>query len=309
MSRTHDVEFFERDDRPGGHTNTITHDGLALDTGFIVHNRANYPALIRLFDELGVATQPSQMSFSVSCARHHLEYTGRRPLGHAPLRLIREITRFLREARGTIVGAREQTVGAYVAEHGYSPQFRDHFLVPLTASLWSSGTGAALDFPAGLHALGSSTRTGCSASGGSRGGPSSAAAAAYVQALLERSGATVHLSSAGALGGARRTTVSSCAPPTTTVRRFDGVVLAVHGDQALPLLADPTDDERRVLSAFRSTDERDRPTHRRAAAARPRRSRVVELPPRRLRLAERAPDDHLLPQPAPGRSTPTSTTA
>ncbi len=92
------------------------------------------------------------MSFSVSCGRHGLEYAGRRPLGRAPLRLVREIVRFLREARGTIERAREQTLGAYVTEHGYSAQFRDHFLVPLTAAIWSSGTGAALEFPAG-HAL------------------------------------------------------------------------------------------------------------------------------------------------------------
>jgi predicted NAD/FAD-binding protein len=252
LSRTHDVEFFERDARPGGHTNTITHDGLELDTGFIVHNRANYPALIRLFDELGVATQPSQMSFSVSCARHHLEYTGRRPLGHAPLRLIREITRFLREARGTIVGAREQTVGAYVSEHGYSPQFRDHFLVPLTASLWSSGTGAALDFPAGYmlsffdtHGmLGFRRKPWRTVVGGSR---------TYVKALLERTGAPVHLS-LPVRSVARDDAGVELRTDDDTVRRFDGVVLAVHGDQALPLLADPTGDERRVLSAFRSTE-------------------------------------------------------
>src|SRR4029079_17643747 len=132
------------------------------------------------------------MSFSVSCARHSLEYAGRRRFGHAPVRLIREVFRFLREARGTIAGACGQTVGAYVAEHGYSRQFRDHFLVPMTASLWSSGTGAALDFPAGsmlsffdTHGLlGFRRKPWRTVVGGSQ---------VYVDSLLGRSRARLHL--------------------------------------------------------------------------------------------------------------------
>jgi uncharacterized protein len=252
LSRAHDVELFERDDRPGGHTNTVVHDGLALDTGFIVHNRPNYPVLTRLFDELGVATQPAEMSFSVSCARHRLAYAGRRPLGHAPLGLVREIVRFLRRARGTIESARDQTIGAYLAEHGYSAGFRDHFLVPLTASLWSSGTAAALDFPAGYalsffdtHGmLGFRRRHWRTVVGGSR---------TYVQALLDRSRATLHLS-LPVRSVARDGDGVDVRTADDAVRRFDGVVVAVHGDQALPLLAGPSDDERRILSAFRSTE-------------------------------------------------------
>ena len=142
---------------PGGHTNTIAATTrLALDTGFIVHNERNYPTLVRLFRELGIRTQDSDMSFSVSCARHRLEYVGpttarpaRRPAGSS-----REIVRFLREARGTIDRAREQTLGALRRPSTVTrPQFRDHFLVPLTSAIWSSGTGAALDFPA-AYALG-----------------------------------------------------------------------------------------------------------------------------------------------------------
>jgi predicted NAD/FAD-binding protein len=251
LSRAHEVELFERDERPGGHTNTVLHEGLALDTGFIVHNRPNYPGLIRLFDELGIRTQRSEMSFSVSCGRHGLEYAGRRPLGRAPLRLVGEIVRFLREARDTIDRAREQTLGAYVTEHGYSAQFRDHFLVPLTAAIWSSGTGAALDFPAG-YALGFFDNHGMlgfrrkrwrTVVGGSR---------AYVEALLERSRATLHLG-LPVRAVSRRDDGIELRTADDAARAFDSVVVAVHGDQALPLLADPTDDERRVLSAFRSS--------------------------------------------------------
>src|SRR6186997_2056553 len=97
LSKGHDVELFERDDRAGGHANTVEHvvagRTLRLDTGFIVHNEDTYPNLVRLFRELRVRTQPSEMSFSVACERHGLEYSGSRP----PLtRLTFEIARFLR---------------------------------------------------------------------------------------------------------------------------------------------------------------------------------------------------------------------
>src|SRR3954470_7644759 len=79
LSRAHDVDVFERDGRAGGHANTVMHDGLALDTGFLVHNERNYPLLGRLFAEVGISTHSSDMSFSVSCAGCGLEYSGRRP--------------------------------------------------------------------------------------------------------------------------------------------------------------------------------------------------------------------------------------
>ena len=83
LSRTHDVELFESDGRAGGHSNTVEHmvagRTLRLDTGFIIHNEDTYPNLVRLFRELGVRTQPSEMGFSVACDPHGLEYSGSRP--------------------------------------------------------------------------------------------------------------------------------------------------------------------------------------------------------------------------------------
>ena len=150
LSKGHEVELFERDDRAGGHSNTVEHmvagRTLALDTGFIVHNEDTYPNLVRLFRELGVRTQPSEMSFSVACDRHDLEYSGRRP----PLtRLTLEIARFLRLGGRALDDPRcaEWSLSRYVAEEGYSPRFRDHFLVPLCAALWSTAPSQTLDFP------------------------------------------------------------------------------------------------------------------------------------------------------------------
>ena len=106
LDRAHDVEIFERESEPGGHVRTISHDGLQLDTGFVVFNEPNYPLLGRLFSELGVCSRPSEMSFSVGCSRCSLEWSGRRPFAQARnaasprfLAFLMEVGRWLRTAR------------------------------------------------------------------------------------------------------------------------------------------------------------------------------------------------------------------
>src|SRR5438128_11691071 len=154
LSSTHDVELFEKDMRPGGHVNTIVHAGLGLDTGFIVHNTPNYPYLNRLFRELGVSVQDSEMSFSVACGDCGLEWSGRRPFAQARNvasprfhRFLLEVTRWLRTAVSTLDTAEGLSLGQYVGRQGYSERFRTHFLVPLTSALLSTAPELALDFP------------------------------------------------------------------------------------------------------------------------------------------------------------------
>jgi predicted NAD/FAD-binding protein len=150
LSAAHDVEVFERADRAGGHTSTVMHRAagrpLALETGFIVHNEETYPNLVRLFAELGIRTQPAEMSFSVACEHHGLEYSGRRlPIS----RLTTEIVRFLRRGPRVLDDPRyaDWSLERYVAESGYSRQFRDHYLVPMCAALWSAPPSQTLGFP------------------------------------------------------------------------------------------------------------------------------------------------------------------
>lgn len=293
----HAVELFEREPRAGGHTHTVTVEeagrSFGVDTGFIVHNERNYPNLVRLFRELGVATRESDMSFSVSCARCGIEWSGRRPFAQPGnllrpsfLRMVRDVVRFLREARehlalGTAEG---RTLAAYVEEGRYSRSFLDHFLVPLTAAIWSTAPERALDFPAAyaLRFLDNHGMLGFrrlpwrTVVGGS---------STYVEALLDRigrdrlhlaapvtairrdaDGVELRLAGGGGPGGDR---------PGGDVRRFDGVVVAVHGADTLSLLADPSAEERRVLGAFGATlnetvlhtDERLLPRTRAARAA------------------------------------------
>jgi predicted NAD/FAD-binding protein len=269
LSKGHDVEVFERDDRAGGHTNTVTHRAagrsLALETGFIVHNEDTYPNLVRLFRELGVRTQASEMSFSVACQRHGLEYSGRRLPAS---RLTREIVRFLRVGHRVLDDPRyaDWTLDRYVTDAGYSQQFRDHFLVPMCAALWSTAPGQTLTFPlvyavrffANHGLLGFRRLQWKTVTGGSQ---------TYVRALSER--LRIHL--ATDVHSVRRDEAGvDLRLAGDEVRRFDGVIVATHADQALRLLEDPSPEEHRLLGAFATiendvvlhTDERFLPRRR-----------------------------------------------
>ncbi len=254
LQRAHDVHVFERDGRAGGHANTVVRDGLALDTGFLVHNARNYPLLGRLLDELGVGTHQSDMSFSVSCSGCGLEYSGRRPFAQpanaarpAFVALLWEIGRWLRTARAE---DESQSLAEYLDAQGYSQRFRRHFLVPLTSALWSTAPGRALEFPAaaairffdnhGMLGLGRFRwRT---VTGGSR---------RYVDAIAARLGDRLRLGSG--VRSVRRSADFVELRIGDEIERFDRVVIATHADQALALLEDTTPDELRVLGRFAYT--------------------------------------------------------
>ncbi|MFF2943549.1 NAD(P)/FAD-dependent oxidoreductase [Streptomyces niveus] len=276
LRRTHEVTLYESEPRLGGHAHThdlASSDGRVhhVDSGFIVHNERTYPLLLRLFGELGVTTQESEMSMSVRCDGCGLEYAGARGLpGLFPrpgqvlrgryLRLLTEVPAFHRRARRLLAdeggeageaGEADETttLGRFVADGGFSPYFVSHFLTPLVSAVWSCDAGTALRYPARYlfrfldhHGLLSVTGSPVwrTVSGGSR---------AYVERVAKELD-TVHTATPvrSLRRGPRGVEVTTA---DGTARRHDSVVVAVHPDQALRLLADPTDDERQVLGAFR----------------------------------------------------------
>jgi predicted NAD/FAD-binding protein len=260
LARDHDVELFERESLAGGHANTVVRDGLALDTGFLVHSVQNYPLLTRLFRELGVRTQDSEMSFSVSCTHCGLEYSGKRPF--AQIRnaasprfygLLWELGRWLRTARRTLDERdyEQASLEEYLDANHYSPAFRRHFLVPLTSALWSTAPGRALEFPAAYairffenHGmLGFGRFKWRTVTGGSR---------TYVDAVLARLGPAARTGLA--VTSVRRTADGvELRTADGESRSFDRVVIATHADEALALLEDPSDEERRALGGFSYT--------------------------------------------------------
>ncbi|MGL6279947.1 MAG: NAD(P)/FAD-dependent oxidoreductase [Gaiella sp.] len=247
LARAHEVELYEAADRVGGHTHTVDVDGLAIDTGFIVHNVANYPLLTRLFRELGVTTQPSVMSFSMTCGCGRV-WSSRRPQGAG--RLLPEILRFLRTA-GT-ADAEGKDVATFLRDEGYSDDFRRHYLVPMTSALWSTAPGDALTFPAAFaiqffrnHGmLGLRRRRWRTVVGGSR------EYVRRIEARLERPvrlACPVQTVARDADGVALRLADGS-------VARHDAAVVATHAPTALALLERPTKDEQRLLGAFAVTE-------------------------------------------------------
>tara|TARA_R110002020_G_scaffold369277_7_gene581067 strand:- start:2168 stop:3412 length:1245 start_codon:yes stop_codon:yes gene_type:complete len=263
LSREHEVVLFERESRLGGHTHThaVEQGGrnYRVDTGFIVFNPGNYPLLTKLFDELGVPSQPTTMSFSVHDAGNGLEYNAtdldglfcqRRNLVSPRFwRMVREITRFYRDAPALLADPGPgPTLGSYLHERGYSELFvRDH-LVPMASALWSSPSETILDFPAKYlvrfmdnhHMLQVRDRPmwRVVCGGSSR----------YIEAMQKSWNVQVRLSTP--VREVRRDAAGVEIATDRGSERFDQVVMACHSDQALALLADPSPAEREVLGAI-----------------------------------------------------------
>ena len=260
----HDITLFEANDYPGGHTNTldVTQDGTryAVDTGFIVFNERTYPNFIKLLERLGVSSQPSVMSFSVVCERTGLQYRAsnldsffaqRKNLLSLPFwRMLLEIFRFNRFS-AELYGSSDLrlTLGEYLRANGYSPLFIEKFLIPMGAAVWSADPAQFLAFPAAafvqfftnhgmLNVVDQPTWR--VIKGGSR---------QYVEPLIRPFRDRIRLSTPveRVQRYGDRVTVT---PRGGEPEAFDHVVLACHSDQALRMLADPTDGERELLGAI-----------------------------------------------------------
>jgi predicted NAD/FAD-binding protein len=288
LSKQHEVVLFEREDRLGGHTHThaVRQDGrdYAVDSGFIVFNRDNYPLLTRMFEQLGVASQPTTMSFSVQDARSGLEYNAtdldglfcqRRNLVSPRFwRMVRDIVRFYREAPALLEEAGDgPSLGDYLQAHRYSPMFIDDHLVPMASALWSSPAEGIMGFPAKYLVRFMDNHHMLQVQGRPPWRVVSGGSSSYLAALQRDWSVKVRLSSP--VRRVRRE--SQCAWVTSDAgeERFDQVVLACHSDQALELLADASAAEREVLGAIPyqanetvlHTDARLLPTRRKAWAA------------------------------------------
>jgi predicted NAD/FAD-binding protein len=289
LARDHEVTIFEADDRIGGHTNTIDveADGqqLAIDTGFIVYNDVTYPNFISLLNELGIESQASEMSFSVSSKRTGLEYNGaslnalfaqrRNLLNPTFYRMLVDILRFNREAPEVLNGnVPQQTLGEYLDSNGYSKSFVEHYIVPMGSAIWSATPNGMSAFPAvffirflhnhGLLSINDRPLWRV-IKGGSR---------QYVDKLVAGHLDRIRLNSA-VQWIRRHPGFIELKVHGSEIERFDHVFLACHSDQALRLLADPTPLERKVLGAIEyqrneavlHTDESLMPKRRRAWAA------------------------------------------
>jgi len=291
LARRHEVTVLDGDLRAGGHTDTLVvpvTEGrtVAVDAGFIVYNETTYPLFVRLLDELGVATETSDMSWGLHCGCCDLAYAGdlrgafaqpRRMLDVGHLGMLRDIGRFNRLGRraiGELAGsgihgapdvrthgaaplvdgtAGDLPIGVFLDRHGLGASFRRHYLLPMAAAIWSSGTGTVEQFPTrsllaffanhGLLGVRSHLPWRTVTGGASR----------YLERLLAPLAGKVRL-------GSRVTTVRrhpdrvELTTADGTTERFDAVVIATHADDAFAMLADPSDAERELLGVWRGSE-------------------------------------------------------
>jgi len=263
----HDAHVFEADGRPGGHANTVTVDlpggPVAADTGFLVYNERTYPLFTRLLADLGVATHPSDMSFSLSDLSCGLEWRGtslstvfaqrRNAARPAFLAMLADVVRFNRLAHRLVTdpGAPSGSLADLLDGRRWSQGFLDWYLIPLGSAIWSADPETFTKIPArtfaeffsrhGLLGPGDQPAWRTVTGGSTR----------YVQAILEpfRNRNRLHLGAGVSKVRRQRDGVELLLPegPAT----FDHVVIATHSDQALALLGDPSGEERAVLGAIR----------------------------------------------------------
>jgi len=165
LSQKHQVTLIEKDAKLGGHTNTVEIDvdgkKQAVDTGFIVFNRPNYPNLTAMLSHLKVDTIETEMSFSASIDRGRLEYSGnnlntlfaqrRNLLSMAHWKMIRQILRFNRQAKQDLLQPEKLSIslGEYLEKHGFSERMQQSYLLPMAAAIWSCPVSTMMKFPVG----------------------------------------------------------------------------------------------------------------------------------------------------------------
>lgn len=266
LRSSHDVTLYESDERLGGHAHTHSlesADGpIGVDSGFIVHNDHTYPLLRRLFAELDVPVQPTEMSMSIFDHATGVQYAGgrglrgifaqpRRMFDRRFVSMLLEVKRFHRAAAEVLSGSENSdltTYGQFLSDHRFSDYFVRMFALPLVSCVWSTGSKKSLDYPARylfafLDNHGMLTVKGSpqwyTVQGGSR---------TYVDRIADalddvRLGAGV----TSVMRGENGVTIAAKGEPD---RRFDKVVIATHANHALSLLADPTVGEKETLGSF-----------------------------------------------------------
>ena len=255
LREIHQVTLFESDNRYGGHAHTHNVDGMGIDSGFIVHNERTYPNLLRIFKELDIPTQKTEMTMSIDCKGCGLQYVGgrgARGILAKPIKLLDprfvmmlvEVPRFYRAARKLLVNPENDllTWGEFLERNKFSNYFVKHYAIPVVSCVWSSGDGDSLEYPAkhlfeflnhhGMLELGNSPiwKT---VVGGSK---------TYVDAILKL------------IPDKRFEKVNNVKRYSDYVEvngeRFDYVIIVTHANNALELLIDADQAERKSLAAI-----------------------------------------------------------
>ncbi len=269
LSKRHDVTVFEAADRVGGHSNTVTFKTeqgvVSVDTGFIVYNEVTYPNLTALFKTLGVTTAASDMSFAVSLDDGGFEYSGGSGFGLLAQKrnavrprfwaMLADLLRFYRNAPRDLPMMGDMSLDEYLSQNNYGDAFRNDHLYPMAAAIWSTPAMEVGRYPA-AHFVKFCSNHGLlllrnrpvwrTVVGGSQ---------EYVKRLTAPFADRIRLSTP-VTRIHRLADGVEIANTNGEFERFDDVVIATHADQALEMLTDATQAERRILGAFGYTKNR-----------------------------------------------------
>ncbi len=271
LHKQHDITLFEANDYIGGHTHTVdvsvANNTYAIDTGFIVFNDRTYPLFLRLLSRIGITPQPTDMSFSVHHSITGLEYNGhdldtlfaQRSNLFSPqfYRFIAEIMRFNKQTKADLAQnniSDRLTLGEYLEQHQFSEFFCQHYVLPMGAAIWSASINDIRAFPLSFfltffnnHGLLSVTHRPqwYVIPGGSR---------SYIAPLTYGWREKIHLSTP--VQAVHRTSNKVQILTKYGEQCFDEVIFACHSDQALVLLTDATEEEKKILSdiSYRTND-------------------------------------------------------
>lgn len=265
LHRRAELVLYEKNGYVGGHTNTVTADEdgtpIPIDTGFMVFNHETYPHLVRLFRELNVPTKPTSMSFSVQHVPSGLEWSGtslnhlfaqrRNILRPSFYRFLTQVNRFNQESPKILddPSMAEVSLGDYARKEGFGDDFLQHYLIPMSSAVWSTPPDKMLSFPAvtlvrffknhGFLGLNTQHQW-YTVDGGSW---------EYRERLIAPFRERIRVG-VEAVRVTRTTGGVEVRGSDGSVERFDKVVLAGHADESLVMLDQPTEPERRLLSAF-----------------------------------------------------------
>jgi len=266
LQKKADITFFDKNDYVGGHTNTITvdEDGqpVYVDTGFMVFNHVTYPNLVKLFNELKVPTFPTSMSFSVQYTPSKLEYCGsglnglfaqrKNIFNRRYIQMLKQIARFNEESIKILDNPdyNNYTIGQYIQEKGFGEDMLQRYLIPMSSAVWSTPLEKMLDFPAQTlvrffynHGfLGLNTQhQWYTVEKGSK---------SYRDIIMAPFRDKLKLNDP-IVKVIRQDNKVVIRTKSGVETEFDKVIIAAHGNEALAMLNEPTDDEQRLLSTFK----------------------------------------------------------
>lgn len=259
------VDLYEAGPRPGGHTATVDVelDGQqwAIDTGFIVYNDRTYPRFLALLNELGINSQPTEMSFSVRNNRSGLEYNGHtlstlfaqrsNLLKPGFWHFLSEILRFNRCAKKWLTRSTDRSIlDEFLRQHRFSDFFARHYILPMGAAIWSTSLAEMRRMPLAqfLHFFNHHGLLDVThrpqwfvVPGGSR---------EYIRRLMPRLGEQTQVFLNTPVTRVTRDAHGVTLESSRGSQRYDQVIFACHSDQTLQLLADASEAESDMLSGI-----------------------------------------------------------